>query len=63
MYRSLPGIPFLWKSDNKIRYKENFNDTIYTVSGNELTPYIAFSTGKWHWGAEARTESKDNEKR
>ena len=60
---SVAGIPFLWKSDNKIRYKENFNDTIYTVSGNELTPYIAFSTGKWHWGAEARTESKDNEKR
>lgn len=58
---SVAGIPFLWKSDNKIRYKENFNDTIYTVSGNELTPYIAFSTGKWHWGAEARTESKDNE--
>jgi len=43
---SVAGIPFLWKSDNKIRYKENFNDTIYTVSGNELTPYIAFSTGK-----------------
>ena len=60
---SVAGIPFLWKSDNKIRYKENFNDTIYTVEGNELTPYIAFSTGKWHWGAEARTESKDNEKR
>ena len=40
---SVAGIPFLWKSDNKIRYKENFNDTIYTVEGNELTPYIAFS--------------------
>lgn len=60
---SIAGIPFLWKSDNEIRYKESFNDTIYTVEGNTLTPYIAFSTGKWHWGAEARTESKDNEKR
>ena len=27
------------------------------MSGNELTPYIAFSTGKWHWGAAARTET------
>lgn len=36
---------------------------IYTVERNGLVPYIAFATGKWHWGAEARTDSKDNENR
>lgn len=60
---SITGIPFLWKSDGKVRFKESFNDTIYTVERNGLVPYIAFATGKWHWGAEARTDSKDNENR
>lgn len=60
---TIAGFPVLWKSDNQVRYKENFIDTIYTVNKNALEPYIAFSTGKWHWGAEARTDSKDNEKR
>lgn len=60
---TIAGIPVLWKSDNQVRYKENFIDTIYTVSKNALEPYLVFSTGKWHWGAEARTDSKDNEKR
>lgn len=60
---SITGIPFLWKSDGEVRFKESFNDTIYTVGRNGLVPYIAFATGKWHWGAEARTDSKDNENR
>lgn len=46
-----------------MRFKESFNDTVYTVERERLVPAIAFSTGKWHWGADARTDSKDNENR
>lgn len=60
---TIMGIPFLWKSNGEVRYKESFVDTVYTVKGTALEPTIAFSTGKWHWGPEARTDSKDNEKR
>lgn len=59
----ISGIPFLWKNNGKVRFKESFNDTVYTVERDKLVPAIAFSTGKWHWGAEARTDSKDNESR
>lgn len=59
----ISGIPFLWKSNGKVQFKECFNDTVYTVEQNNLIPYIAFSTGKWHWGADARTDSKNNEER
>lgn len=60
---TIMGVPFLWKSNGEVRYKEGFVDTVYTVKGTTLEPTIAFSTGKWHWGPEARTDSKDNEKR
>lgn len=60
---AVSGHPFLWKNDGKVRFKESFNDTVYTVNRNGLEPHIAFHTGKWHWGAEARTDSKDNESR
>ena len=51
---SIAGIPFLWKFGDKIHFKESFNDTIYTVERDKLVPTIVFSTGKWHWGSEAR---------
>jgi hypothetical protein len=57
------GRTFLWNSKGETRFKESFNDTAFTVRRSELAPYIVFKTGKWHWGAEARTDSKDNEKR
>lgn len=60
---AISGHPFLWKSNNKIRFKENFNDTVYTVNRDNLQPYLVFDMGKWHWGAEARTDSKNNESR
>lgn len=55
--------PFLWKLNGEVRFKESFNDTVYTVKRNALEPSVVFSTGKWHWGAEARTDAKDNESR
>ena len=44
-------VPFaqrIWKNGDNIRFKEEFVDTIYTVSGNRLVPAIAFHTGKYH---------------
>ena len=60
---NITDLSFLWKQGSKVRFKEAFIDTIYTLERNRLVPDIAFSTGKWHWGAEARTDSKDNHNR
>lgn len=57
------GVAPLWQSNGKVRFKECFNDTVYTVNRENLESYIVFNTGKWHWGAEARTDSKNNESR
>lgn len=54
---SIIGTPSLWKNGGKVRFKENFVDTVYTVERNQLIPAIVFATGKWHWGAEARTST------
>lgn len=60
---AISGHPFLWKLNGEVRFKESFNDTVYTVKRDALEPSVVFSTGKWHWGAEARTDAKDNESR
>lgn len=60
---SINGIPFLWKHEGEVRFKECFSDTVYSVEREGLVPAIAFATGKWHWGAEARTDSRDSESR
>ncbi|MDD4513957.1 DUF4934 domain-containing protein [Massilibacteroides sp.] len=59
----ISGIPFLWEQDGLVRLKENFNDTVYTVTREKLIPSIVFSTGKWSWGPEARTDPEDSESR
>ncbi len=53
----------LWKSEGDIRFKENFVDTIYTVTGKELVPCLVFDTGTYHWPADERTSTKDNSER
>lgn len=45
------NLPSLWKSENEIRYRENFIDTVYTLRNNELHPYIVFQTN--HSSADA----------
>jgi hypothetical protein len=49
----------LWKNDGNIRFKENFVDTVYTITNRKITPYITFNTGKWHWPEQERI-SKNN---
>ena len=38
----------LWHSDGKTRFRNVYGDTIYTLKGKELQPYLAFYTGQWH---------------
>jgi len=37
----------IWRHNGNIRFKEDYVDTIYTVSGNKLVPSIIFHTGKY----------------
>ena len=39
----------IWKNNENIRFKENFVDTIYTVSDGKLFPTFVLNTGKYHW--------------
>ncbi|MDO4181618.1 MAG: DUF4934 domain-containing protein [Bacteroidales bacterium] len=38
----------LWHSEGKTRFRDVYGDTIYTLKGKELQPYLAFYTGQWH---------------
>ena len=53
----------LWKHDNKVRFKENYIDTIYTINGSHLEPYMTFDTGAWHWPEQERTDKESSHKR
>jgi hypothetical protein len=50
----------IWKDGGNIRFKQDFVDTIYTVSGSKLTPSIAFHTGQFHWPVQERKSDKNN---
>ena len=53
----------LWKHNGKVRFKEAYLDTIYTLSENKLSPYLIFNTGKYHYPAEERYQPKENDER
>lgn len=53
----------IWKNAGSIRYKQDFVDTIYTVSGRKLIPSVAFHTGKYHWPVEERRNEKNTNNR
>lgn len=48
-YYTAINSPSLWKFSDMIRLKQAFNDTIYNVSENGLTPHLILELGKWHW--------------
>jgi hypothetical protein len=58
-----PNTIRLWNSNGNIRFKEDFVDTLYTVSGNHLIPSITFNTGKYHWPMEERLSTKNTKER
>ena len=53
----------LWNYNGNYRFKENFVDTIYTISGRELIPSITFKTGKWQWPENERLSKNNNSER
>ena len=57
------NIARLWKNNGNIRFKEDYVDTLYTVSGSKLVPSIIFNTGKYHWPVEEITSKKNTNER
>ena len=53
----------IWKHDGNIRFKEEFVDTLYTISDRKLVPSIVFNTGKYHWPVEERLSTKNTNER
>jgi len=53
----------IWKNKDDIRFKEEFIDTIFTVSNNTLIPSIIFHTGKYHWPLQESTLKKNTNDR
>ena len=43
--------PSLWSSENEVRFRETFTDTIYTVKNRKLYPYMVFHTDTDHSSA------------
>lgn len=62
-YIMTPSAPVLWKNKEEVRFKENFVDTIYTITGTTLTPAFVFHTGKWHWPKEDQTNKEKSAER
>lgn len=55
---SIAGVPLLWKTGGKLRFKEIFSDTLYNIARpGSIMPYAVLETGKWHFPAEARQET------
>ena len=53
----------LWRNNENIRFKEDFVDTVYTISKSKLIPSIIFNTGKYHWPAQEATNKNDSKER
>lgn len=45
---STPANPVLWKNKKNICFKPDFVDTIYTIEGTKIKPYLTYNTGKYH---------------
>ncbi|MDR0572774.1 MAG: 6-bladed beta-propeller, partial [Tannerella sp.] len=53
----------IWKNNGNIRYKQDFTDTVYTVSGSKLIPAVVFNLGKYHWPVQERRSEKNTGER
>ena len=53
----------LWMNNGNIRFKENFVDTVYTLTDKKLIPSIVFNTGKWHWPQRERMDKEHTNER
>ena len=62
-YYTAINSPSLWKSKDAIRVKQAFNDTIYTISEQGLTPYLVFELGEWHWSEQQQLDVEGCDKK
>ena len=53
----------IWEHNGNIRFKEEFVDTLYTISDRKLIPTIVFNTGKYHWPAEEELTTRNTNDR
>jgi len=53
----------IWKSNENIFFKEDFVDTLYTISDNKLISSYIFNTGKYHWPVEDRMSKRNTNER
>jgi hypothetical protein len=58
-----PNTAKLWKSNGNIRFREDFADTLYTISGSKLVPSTVFHTGKYRWPVEERMGKRNTGER
>ena len=58
-----PNAARLWKNNGQIRFKEEFIDTVYTISDHKLIPSIVFHTGKYHWPIHEITSKRNSNER
>jgi len=53
----------IWKNNDIIRVKQDFVDTIYTLSGSNIIPSFVFNSGKFYWPVQERRSEKNNNER
>ena len=60
--RIVSNVARLWNHNGNIRFKEDYVDTIYTISHNKLIPSITFHIGKDRLPIEERARQSNEEK-
>jgi len=53
----------VWKNNNVIRFKQDFVDTIFTVSGSKLIPSFVFYSGRFRWPEQERRSTRNTNER
>jgi uncharacterized lipoprotein NlpE involved in copper resistance len=59
----VPKATKIWRNNGVNRFKEDFVDTLYTVSDKKLIPSFVFHTGKYHWPIEETTSKRNTNER
>lgn len=57
----LMGSTKLWHTDNGLYFKNTYNDTIFQIKDQELTPSRIFQLGDYHWPYSERNNRKQDQ--
>ena len=55
--------PSIYHYDNELRFHEAYNDTVFCIEGNQLTPRWIFHTGDYHFPKELHGNIKESHNR